>query len=244
MPSAAGLFALVTGANKGIGLEIARQLGQAGLRVIIGARDAERGKKAAQTLGNEGIGARYLHLDLTDPASVEQAAEDIRGREGALNILVNNAGISDPRDGSPAHAELDAVRRVFETNFLGTLSVTQAMLPLLRKASPARIINLSSGLGSLTLNGDPSWEYSAYKLIGYNASKAAVNMLTVQLAAELRESGIRVNAADPGFTATDLNGHQGRQTIPQGAAEAVRLALSDEDGETGGYFATDGRVPW
>lgn len=244
MQSSAGLCALVTGANKGIGLEIARQLGQAGLRIIIGARDAERGEKAARTLATEGIVARYLQLDLTDQASAQRAAADIGAREGSLNILVNNAGISDPRDASPAQASLDAVKRVFETNFLGTLSVTQAMLPLLQKARPARIINLSSGLGSLTLNADPSWEHSAYKLIGYNASKAAVNMLTVQLAAELRQSGVRVNAADPGFTATDLNGHRGRQTIPQGAAEAVRLALSDDNDETGGYFATGGRLPW
>ena len=244
MGSSAGMSALITGANKGIGLEIARQLGQAGLRIIIAARDAERGAKAAQDLEDEGIAARHVHIDLTDPASAKQAAENIRGREGALKILVNNAGIVDPQDGSQEQAELDAVRRIFETNFFGTLAVTQAMLPLLKKASPARIVNLSSGLGSLTFNGDPDWEYAGYKLIGYSASKAAVNMLTVQLAAALKDAGIRVNAADPGFTATDLNGHRGQQTIPQGAAEAVRLALSEDDGETGGFFATDGRVPW
>lgn len=244
MGVSAGASALITGANKGIGFEIARQLGQAGLQIIIGARNRERGAEAAHKLADEGIAARYLHIDLTDPASADQAAADIRSREGALKILVNNAGISDPRDGSPEHAELGAVRRVVETNFLGTLSVTQAMLPLLRKGSPARIINLSSGLGSMALNSDPDWEYARYKLIGYSASKAAVNMLTVQLAAALKDAGIRVNAADPGFTATNLNGYQGHQTIPQGAAEAVRLALSEEDGVTGGYFATYGRLPW
>lgn len=240
----AGKTALVTGANKGIGLEIARQLGKVGLSVIVAARDVERGTKAAQALQDEAIAARFLRIDLTDPASAEDAAADIRDREGALNILVNNAGITDPRDGSPGSAVLDAVRRILGTNFFGTLAVTQAMLPLLKKSVPARIVNLSSGLGSLTLHGDPDWEYAPYKLIGYAASKAAVNMLTVQLAAELRDTGIKVNSADPGFTATDLNGNRGRQTIPQGAAEAVRLALLDEDGPTGGFFATEGREPW
>ncbi|MBB4200797.1 short-chain dehydrogenase [Rhodoblastus sphagnicola] len=244
MAQFAGKTALVTGANKGIGLEIARQLGKAGLNVIVAARDVERGAIATRVLQDEAITARFLRIDLTDPTSAAAAAADIRDREGALTILVNNAGITDPRDGPPSSASLDAVRRIVDTNFFGTLAVTQAMLPLLKTSAPARIVNLSSGLGSLALHGDPDWAYAPYKLIGYCASKAAVNMLTVQLAAELRDTGIKVNSADPGFTATDLNGHRGRQTIPEGAAEAVRLALLDDDGPTGGFFATEGREPW
>ncbi|WP_315707632.1 SDR family oxidoreductase [Brenneria uluponensis] len=239
-----GKTALVTGANKGIGLEIARQLGKAGLHIIVAARDRARGMKATQVLQDEAIVARFLRIDLTDPVSAEDAAADIHNREGQLNILVNNAGITDPQDGSPGSANLDAVRRIVDTNFFGTLAVTQAMLPLLKKSIPARIVNVSSGLGSLTLYSDPNWEYAPYRLIGYGAAKAAVNMLTVQLAAELRDAGIKVNAADPGFTATDLNGYRGHQTIPQGAAEAIRLALLDDDGPTGAFFSAEGREPW
>lgn len=244
MAELAGRTALVTGANKGIGFEIARQLGKAGLSVIVGARDGERGTKAVQRLQGEGIVARFLCIDLTDPVSAETAAADIRDRDGRLDILVNNAGITDPRDGMPSSASLDAVRRIFDTNFFGTLAVTQAMLPLLKQSTSARVVNLSSGLGSLTRHGDPDWEYAAYKLIGYGASKAAVNMLTVQLAAELGQAGIKVNSADPGFTGTDLNGHRGRQTIPQGAAKAISLALLDDDGPTGAFFNSEGREPW
>jgi NAD(P)-dependent dehydrogenase (short-subunit alcohol dehydrogenase family) len=133
---------------------------------------------------------------------------------------------------------------VMETNFFGTFTVTQAMLPLLRAAPSGRIVNLSSGLGSLTMNGDPNWGFAAFKLLGYNASKAALNMLTVQLAYELRETAIKVNSANPGFTATDMNGHRGHQTVEEGAAEPVRLALLPADGPSGGFFETGGVDPW
>jgi NAD(P)-dependent dehydrogenase (short-subunit alcohol dehydrogenase family) len=136
------------------------------------------------------------------------------------------------------------VRRVIEINFLGSLAVTQAMLPLLDKADAARIVNVSSGLGSLALNGDPDWQFAPVKFLGYNASKAALNMLTVQLAFELRETPIKVNSADPGFTATDLNDHRGHQTVEQGAREPVRLALLPADGPTGGFFDAAGPLPW
>jgi NAD(P)-dependent dehydrogenase (short-subunit alcohol dehydrogenase family) len=147
-------------------------------------------------------------------------------------------------DGPPSKANIDAVRRVFDTNFFGSLAITQAMLPLLRKSASGRIVNLSSGLGSLTHNSDPSWEFAPYKFLGYNASKAALNVLTVQLAAELKDGGIKVNSADPGFTATDLNGHRGTQTISEGATEAVRLALVADDGPTGTFSDRKGAVPW
>ena len=159
-------------------------------------------------------------------------------------MLINNAGITVPGDGPPSAAGLDAVRRVFETNFFGTLAVTQAMLPLLRKSPSARIVMVSSGLGSLALNSDPGSPYAEVKILGYNASKAALNMMTIQLAYELRETGIKVNAADPGYTATDLNGNSGPQTVEEGSEEIVRLALLPNDGPTGGYSDRSGTVPW
>jgi NAD(P)-dependent dehydrogenase (short-subunit alcohol dehydrogenase family) len=172
-------IALVTGANKGTGFEIARQIGRTGVTVLVGARNKAAGEKAATTLTVEGIDARFVAIDVADYASIEAAAATITPGFGGLDILVNNAGINDPSDG-PAHtARLDAVERVLRTNFLGALAVTQAMLPLLRKSKAARIVNVSSGLGSLTQNGDPSYPYAAAKLISYSASKAALNMLTV-----------------------------------------------------------------
>jgi NAD(P)-dependent dehydrogenase (short-subunit alcohol dehydrogenase family) len=244
MPTTDQRNALITGANKGIGYEIARQLGRAGHCVLLGARDAGRGAAAAATLASEGIDVRVVAIDLTAPAMIAAAAREIAAGPGRLDVLVNNAGIADGGDGPPADADIDAVRRVFDTNFFGTLAVTQAMLPLLRQSASARIVNVSSGLGSLTLNGDLAGEFAAYRLAGYGASKAAVNMLTVQLAAALRADGIKVNAADPGFTATDLNGHRGYQTIPEGAAAAVHLALLPDDGPTGGFFNAAGAQPW
>jgi len=236
--------ALVTGANKGIGFEIGRQLGNHGIRIIVGARDPDRGQTAVTALRNDGIDARYVRIDLIEAATVQAAAADVEAQEGRLDILINNAGISDRADGAPSVANLEAVERTLRTNLLGALTVTQALLPLLRKSSAGRIVNVSSGLGSLEYNGDLDWEFANVKYLGYSASKAALNMLTVQLAFELRETGIKVNSADPGFTATDLNQHRGHQTVEQGAAEAVRLALLPEDGPTGGFFCSAGRVPW
>ena len=237
-------IALITGANKGLGFEIARQLGKAGYRVLLGARDAGLGEAAAATLKGEDVDARFVQIDLTKPATIQGAAAAIDASYGRLNVLVNNAGIADRADGPPSKTSIDAVRRIFDTNLFGTLAVTQAMLPLLRKAKSARIVNVSSGLGSLAHNSDPNWEFANVKMMGYNASKAALNMLTVQLAAELRDAGIKVNSADPGFTATDLNQHRGRQTIPEGAAATIRLALLPDDGPTGGFFSASKPEPW
>jgi NAD(P)-dependent dehydrogenase (short-subunit alcohol dehydrogenase family) len=237
-------IALITGANKGIGFEVARQIGRTGATVLLGARHASAGETAAATLVAEGLTASYIGIDVTDRTSIVAAAARIEAEFGGLDILVNNAGINDPTDGPPSAATLDAVERVFRTNFLGALAVTQAMLPLLRKSRSARVVNVSSGLGSLAQNGDPDYPSAAVKLIGYSAAKAALNMLTVQLAYELRDTAIKVNSADPGYTATDLNGHRGHQTIPEGAAEAIRLALLPDDGPTGSFSNSDGRVPW
>ena len=234
--------ALITGANKGIGLEIARQLGQAGYTVLVGARDAGRGAEAVAQLRSEGLQAEAVALDVTDDATIARAAESITEKYGQLDILVNNAGIA--AYGAPSEAERADLERLFATNFFGVVAVTRMMLPLLRLAPAARIVNVSSGLGSIAHQGNPAWEYAAIKPLGYSASKAALNMFTVQLAYELKDTAMKVNSADPGYTSTDLNHHSGTQTIPEGAAEAVRLALLPADGPSGGFFASDGPVPW
>ena len=237
-------IALVTGANKGIGLEVARQLGKAGHHVLLGARDEARGRAAAKTLQDEGIDVRFVTIDLSNSASIGAAAADIEANEGRIDILVNNAGVAIQGDGLPGSTDLDVVRRTFETNFFGTVAVTQALLPLVKKSRAGRIVNVSSGLGSIALNADPNWDYAAVKLIGYNASKAALNMFTVLLAAELKDTGIKVNAVNPGYTATDLNGNSGHQSIEEGAAETVRMAQISDDGLTGGFTSTEGVEPW
>lgn len=237
-------IALVTGANKGIGLEIARQLGQAGIQVIIGARDAARGKAAVDDLTSQGLKAQSVSIDLNDHASIAAAAETIRKDHGRLDILVNNAGIVDPEDGPPTAGSAEAARRIMDTNFVGTLAVTQAMLPLLRQAPAARIVNLSSSLGSLSVNGDPTSPYYSARLIGYNASKAAVNMLTVQLAQELRDTAIVVNSVSPGYVKTDLTGHTGYMTPEEGAKLPVEYALLGEDAVSGRFVEPGGETAW
>ena len=237
-------IALVTGANKGIGLAIARQLAEAGVCVIIGARDAERGEAAAKDLSSQGLDVTFVQLDLLDEASIEAAAAAISHQHGGLDILVNNAGIVDWSDGVPSRASLQAVRRVMETNFFGALAVTQAMLPLLRKSAAARIVNLSSALGSLAGNGDPSSPYYSAQLIGYNASKAALNMLTVQLSQELRGAPHVVNSVSPGYVKTDLTGDAGFLTPDQGAKIPVKFALLGADAVSGRFVQADGETPW
>lgn len=234
-------IALVTGGNKGIGLEIVRQLAQAGLEVVLGARDRERAAAAVAALANDGLTVRFVHLDLDDPDSIEAAAAWIDGAYGRLDSLVNNAGIFDFADATPGKASIEAVRRVMEVNFIGTLAVTQAMLPLLGRSAEARIVNVSSSLGSLTLNGDPSSPFYAQRFIGYNASKAALNMLTVQLNEELKETGIRINSVSPGFVKTDLTGY-GTMTPAEGARLPVAYAL--EGDRSGGFVEPDGTTPW
>jgi NAD(P)-dependent dehydrogenase (short-subunit alcohol dehydrogenase family) len=237
-------IALVTGANKGIGFEVARQLAESGCTVLLGARNKVLGEEAAATLQRQGCDVRYRSIDLDDPATIAAAAREIAADFGHLDILVNNAGIVAQGDGPPSATSLAAVERALRVNFLGSVAVTQAMLPLLRKAPSARIINVSSGLGSLTQSGDRASPYAAVQYLGYSASKAALNMFTVQLAYELRDSAITVNSADPGYTATDLNQHRGTQTIPEGAAEIIRLSLLSGDGPTGAFTNRHGIVPW
>jgi NAD(P)-dependent dehydrogenase (short-subunit alcohol dehydrogenase family) len=238
-------IALITGANKGIGLEIARQLAQAGVDVIVGARDTSRAATAIADLAAQGLAAQSLSIDLLDHASITAAAQVIEAQYGRLDILVNNAGIVDAADGPPSTSSAEAACRIMNTNFVGTLAVTQAMLPLLRKAPAARIVNLSSSLGSLTVNGDPTSPYYDARLIGYNASKAAVNMLTVQLAQELRNTAIVVNSISPGYVKTDLTRHTGYMTPEAGARLPVQYALLSEDNAVSGKFIeASGVTPW
>jgi NAD(P)-dependent dehydrogenase (short-subunit alcohol dehydrogenase family) len=237
--------ALITGANKGIGFETARQIGRQGYVVLLGARDSSLGESAADRLQAEGIDARFLLLDVTDRATIYASAAQIESSFGKLDILVNNAGTGSPLDGSVGNANLSEVRRLFEVNFFGVLEVTQALLPLLKKARSARIVNVSSGLGSLARNSDPAWEFAAVQMIGYNSSKAALNMATVLLAKELADSRIKVNSVAPGFTATDLNGGgEGAQTVEEGAKASVVAALLPEPGVTGSFLGGEEVEPW
>jgi len=224
-------LALVTGASRGIGLEIVRQLLAADVAVLAGVRDPARA-----TLGIP------IALDVTDAASIAAAAARIRAEFGRLDILVNNAGIA--KGGPPSTASLADVREVFETNVFGVIAVTQAMLPLLRESPAGRIVNVSSGIGSLTRVTDPSYEYKGAGGLAYGPSKSALNHVTIAFAQELAGTRIKVNAACPGYTATDLNGHRGARTVAQGAREPVRLALLPDDGPTGGYTNEDGPLPY
>jgi NAD(P)-dependent dehydrogenase (short-subunit alcohol dehydrogenase family) len=237
-------IALVTGANKGIGREIARQLVLRGMTVLVGARDPKRGAEAELGLRAERKGdARAVRLDLTDADTIDSATDFVGREYGRLDVLVNNAGIAID-DGPPSQVSPERLRQTFETNLFGTVAVTQAMLPLLRRSDAGRIVNMSSGLGSLTLHRDPDWEHYSVKILAYNASKTALNAFTVHLAHELRDTPIKVNSADPGYVATDLNHHSGRRTVKQGAAIAVRLATLESNGPTGGFFDEEGAVPW
>jgi NAD(P)-dependent dehydrogenase (short-subunit alcohol dehydrogenase family) len=243
--------ALVTGANKGIGLQIAKDLSAHGFTVLVGSRDLENGELAAKSVGND---ARAVQLDVTDQVSIAAAAKRIRDELGRLDVLVNNAGISHADTPGRSLEEIVAaghlsvappeeVHTVFETNVFGVIAVTQAMLPLLREAPEARIVNVASSGGSLTLNSDPTNPHRA--MFGtYSASKAAANAVTVAFAAELESAGIKVNAACPGFTATDLNYFRGTRTVEQAAHEPVRLALIGADGPTGTFSNEDGPLPW
>ncbi|MET4666337.1 SDR family oxidoreductase [Sphingomonas sp. PvP056] len=237
-------IALVTGSNKGIGFEIARQLAEAGASVVIGGRDEGRTAAAVGKLASAGLHVQSLALDLNDVATITAAADKIRAEHGRLDILVNNAGIVDAEDGPPTTAAPDAARRIMETNFVGTLAVTQAMLPLLLRSVAARIVNLSSSLGSLAVNGDPTSPYYSARLLGYNASKAALNMLTVQLAQELRDTPHVINSVSPGYVKTDLTGHNGFMTPEEGARLPVRYALLGDDAVSGRFVEASGETPW
>lgn len=231
---------LITGANKGLGFETARRLILAGHTVYLGSRDAERGGRAAERLG-----ARLVVLDVTDDASVATAAKTIEA-DGGLDVLVNNAGIElrNPDGSVPGAADLtaDMMRLVFDTNVFGVVRVTQEFLPLLLRSAAPVVVNVSSGLGSMARITAPGTPAHAYPGVAYPVSKVAVNALTVQYAKAF--PGIRINAVEPGYTATDLNRHTGTQTVEEGAEIIVRMAQAGPDGPTGGYFDADGSLPW
>ncbi|MBE8517424.1 SDR family NAD(P)-dependent oxidoreductase [Amycolatopsis sp. H6(2020)] len=231
---------LITGANKGLGFETARQLVAAGHTVYIGARNPERGREAAERLG-----ARFVQLDVTDDASVAAAAKAIEA-DGGLDVLVNNAGV-EPRtaDGGfepAAEVTAGSVRAVFETNVFGQVRMLHAFVPLLQRSSAPVVVNVGSGASLMRELANPDSPAHFYPGIAYPASKAAVNMLTVQYAKAF--PGIRINAVDPGFTATDLNHHAGTQTVEEGAEVIVRMAQLGPDGPTGGFFDANGPIPW
>ncbi|MFJ4620813.1 SDR family NAD(P)-dependent oxidoreductase [Streptomyces sp. NPDC088812] len=245
--------ALVTGANKGIGRGVAEQLAALGMTVVIGARDPLRGEEAAAAVRAAGGDAHAVTLDVTDRATVQEAARQVEERFGRLDVLINNAGITgsgqvspeDAHDQVPSSVDLDMVRAVFDTNVLGVIAVTNAMLPLLRRSPAPRVVNVSSHAASLTLTSDPDGPFAALlPSAAYAPSKTALTALTVQYAKELRKDGILVNAVAPGFVATDGNNHTGFLTVAQGATVVVRLATLGADGPTAGFFGEEGPLPW
>jgi NAD(P)-dependent dehydrogenase (short-subunit alcohol dehydrogenase family) len=231
---------LITGSNKGLGYETARQLVAAGHTVYIGARDPERGRKAAERLG-----ARFVELDVTDDACVAAAAKAIEA-DGGLDILVNNAGIEGrtPDNGviGPADETAQHMRTLFETNVFGVVRMLHAFLPLLQRSTAPVVVNVSSGLSKTADLANPGGPVHFYQGVAYPASKTAVNTVTVQYAKAF--PGIKINAVDPGYTATDLNGRTGTQTVQEGAEIIVRMAQIGQDGPTGGYFDASGPIPW
>jgi NAD(P)-dependent dehydrogenase (short-subunit alcohol dehydrogenase family) len=238
---------LITGANKSIGFETARQLLQKGYFVYLGARDLEKGTQAAYKLKAEGLtNVEAILIDVTDKASIEAARKQI----DSLDILINNAGISGGFPQTPAaDGSTDAIREVFETNFFGVINFTHAFMDLLKQSDEPRIVNVTSGLGSLTLHSDPSWKYYKVKGAAYGPSKTALNAYTVVLAYELKDTAFKVNAVDPGYTATDFNHHSGPGTIEDAAARLVKCAMIPSDGPTGQFFSDDnneetGVSPW
>lgn len=235
--------ALVTGANKGIGLAIARGLAQAGLSVWIGARDRARGEEAVEQVRAEGLDVRLLEIDVADENSVRRAAETVASETGVLHVLVNNAGIILDRTRPPSEARMEDIKATFEVNLYGPIRVTQAFLPLMKAGKDGRIVNMGSGVGSLALIVDPTSIYSSVNFLDYTTSKVALNAVTVAFAKELEPLGIKVNVVEPGNVRTDLNDNQGALSPDEGAATAIRMALIDKDGPTGASSAATAASP-
>jgi NAD(P)-dependent dehydrogenase (short-subunit alcohol dehydrogenase family) len=237
--------ALVTGANKGIGYAIAEGLGARGFRVGVGARDEGRRSAAVAALRTAGVDAFGVPLDVTDDQSVQAAAALVQEHAGGLAVLVNNAGITGGMPQEPTRVDLDTIRTVVDTNVLGVMRVTNAMLPMLRRSASPRIVNISSSVGSLARQSGSGAEHATGPIsAAYSTSKTFLNAVMLQYVRELADTDILINAACPGYVATDLNGFRGVRTTEQGAATALRLATLPDDGPTGGFFEDAGTVPW
>jgi NAD(P)-dependent dehydrogenase (short-subunit alcohol dehydrogenase family) len=239
--------AFITGANKSIGFEVAKQLLDLGYYVYLGSRDLQKGIEAAKKLQSDKVEA--IQIDVSNSTSIAAARKILGGKIDSLNVLINNAGISGGFPQAPTLLNIETIRKVFDTNFFGTINVTQVFLDLLKKSEAPRIVNVTSGLASLTLHSDPSWKYYNIKGGAYGPSKTALNAYTIALAFELRDTPFKINAVDPGFTATDFNQHRGTGTVPEAAARIVKYAIVDENGPTGQYFSDDnnpetGVSPW
>lgn len=240
--------AFITGGNRGIGFETARQLAQTGVEVVIGSRNPEQGKVAAEKLKAEGLPVEVIRFDITKSADYKEAFDYFNKKYGKLDILINNAGIwKEGAPGSPNNASTvtqAVLHETFDTNFFGTIELTQVLLPLIKKSPEGRIVNLSSILASLTLHADPNSPIYGAKALAYDASKAALNAFTVHLAAELRDTKVKVNSAHPGWVKTDMGTDAAPMEIPDGAKTSVQLATLPADGPTGGYFHMGETLPW
>ena len=241
---------LITGANKSIGFETARQLLQKGCFVYLGSRDLKNGMEAAEKLKAEGLeNVEVVQIDVCNQESINAARAEIGGKTKVLDMLINNAGISGGFPQSALTAGIDTFKKVYETNVFGVVRVTQAFIDLLRNSPEPRIVNVSSSQGSLTLASNPSNKYYHHKGAVYQSSKSALNMYTITLAYELRDTAFKVNAVDPGFTKTDFNNHRGTGTVEEAGSRIVKYALIDKDGPTGKYFSEEmnpetGEIPW
>ena len=244
-----GEVALVTGANKGIGREIVGRLAAEGMTVYLGARDEERGRRAARDLAGDGADVRFLRLDVTDQTQIDAAVKRVDEEFGKLDVLVNNAGIAIEWGNTVEEVTVEQVRRTYEVNVFGVVAMTRACIPLLRRSAAPRVVNLASPLGSLSLISDREHPVSGVGMLAYSSSKAALNSITLLYANALRKAGILVNSVSPGFVATDLNGHRAHLSVERGADLPVRVALLGADGPTGTFLGRDGDprrevIPW
>lgn len=244
--------AFITGGNRGIGLETARQLGKQGITVVIGSRDLAKGQSAAESLKKEGLSVSAIKFDVNNPADYKAAYDYFDTKFGKLDILINNAGvasaegsdISDPTDHAASTVSQDILHNIFETNFFAVIALTQTLLPLIKKSPAGRIVNLSSILGSNTLHADPTSPIYDFKSLAYNASKTALNTFTIGLAYDLRGTNVKVNSAHPGWVKTDMGGPNAMMEIEDGAKTSVELATFPADGPTGGFFHLGQPLPW
>lgn len=241
---------LITGANRSIGLELTKQLSKKGLFVYLGTRDLEKGNEVVKELNENGFqNIKAIQIDVTNSDSILAAKNIVEKEHGKLDILINNAGISGELPQNASNTSITQIKKVFETNFFGVISVTQTFLELLKKSEKPRISNITSGLGSLTLHSDPTWKYYDFKTAAYGTSKTALNAYTVTLAYELKDLPFKVNAIDPGYTATDFNHHNGPGTVESAASFIIKHTVTDENGPNGQFFSNDiedetGISPW